>query len=95
MAGRIIQFPQRNRQVPPHNSDSLARDSQQHASRIAMQVEEELARQAVRQSAGERIQFAESRTNMVSMPKPARSARPSALRSLLRRIAAFPTRVVD
>lgn len=74
MAGRIIHFPQRNAFRTPHTPDALARDTQRHASRIALQVEEELARKAARMAIGDRIQLAEARGNMVRMPRLARWA---------------------
>lgn len=65
MATRLIQFPVRNAFAPIRSHDSLARDTeyqatQYHASRIAQQIEEEMARKARRMSVGLRIQFAEA-----------------------------------
>lgn len=59
MAKRVIQFPVRNAFPPsrPETDGSLARDSQDHAHRIAAQVEAELARKAERMATGLRLEF--------------------------------------
>ena len=75
LATRLIQFPVRNAFAPIRSHDSLARDTQYHASRIAQQVEEEIARKARRMSLGLRIQFADAGShaatpsNVLMMPR--------------------------
>lgn len=64
MAKKVIQFPVRNafRPMPsPETDGSLARDSQNHAHRIAAQVEAELARKAERMATGLRVEFERAR----------------------------------
>ena len=56
---KVLQFPVRNPYIPARSQDSLARDlrvydTQRHASRIAQQVEQEIAHQAARMSTGAR-----------------------------------------
>ena len=68
MASRLIQFPSRNPYAPIRSHDSLARDTQAQACRIAEQVEQELARQAQRQAVGFRIEMVNLRAATLDGP---------------------------
>lgn len=84
MAKRVIQFPVRNafRPVGPETDGSLARDSQDHAHRIAAQVEAELARKAERMATGLRVEFDRVRNAQAKPP-----SRWQRLRQMMSRVA--------
>jgi len=72
VARRVLQFPVRNA-FTPRTQDSLARDSGNHAQRIVQQVEDELARKAVRLGAGKNAELERARAyGVVVMPQASR-----------------------
>jgi hypothetical protein len=81
LARRVIQFPVRNAFAAQRSRDALARDaeehdSQEHAHRIAEQVDREIASQAQRQASGRSSEFESARNrNVTMMPQPSRVMR--------------------
>jgi hypothetical protein len=89
LARRVIQFPVRNAFTAQRSHDSLARDNQDrstqdHAHRIAQQVEDEIQRIAERRASGRRAEFEEIRSPGVLVLHP-----PSRLSRLRKRLASF------
>lgn len=84
MARRIIQFPVRNAFYAQRSYDALARDPQDHAHRIAEQVEQEITRLAFRRSTGLNAEMAATRLGaIVVMPTSSRLGRFKALAARL------------